>query len=134
MPPVELIRPEALTNSAQYAYAAVAPPGARVIALAGACPLDAAGVIVLGSLETQTRAAFKNMVTALEGAGADMTDILSTRLLVASARQEDLHAAWSTFRAAMGSHDAPSTLLGVTVLGYPGQLVEIEALAAILPS
>jgi len=28
-----------------------------------------------------------------------------------------------------GEHDAPSTLLGVTVLGWPDQLVEIEAVA-----
>jgi len=30
-----------------------------------------------------------------------------------------------------GSHDAPSTLLGVSVLGYPDQLVEVEAVAAL---
>jgi len=33
--------------------------------------------------------------------------------------------------AAFGEHDAPSTLLGVTVLGYTDQLVEIEAVAAL---
>ena len=31
---------------------------------------------------------------------------------------------------AVGDHDARSTLLGVTVLGYPDQLVEVEAVAA----
>jgi enamine deaminase RidA (YjgF/YER057c/UK114 family) len=31
--------------------------------------------------------------------------------------------------AAFGDHDPPSTLLGVAVLGYPGQLVEVEAVA-----
>jgi hypothetical protein len=30
-------------------------------------------------------------------------------------------------RAAFGDHDPPSTLLGVAMLGYPDQLVEIEA-------
>ena len=40
-------------------------------------------------------------------------------------------AAWDVIRAAFGDHDAPSTLLGVSVLGYPDQLVEIEAVAAI---
>ena len=34
-------------------------------------------------------------------------------------------------RAAFGDHDVPSTLMGVTVLGYPHQLVEVEAVAAI---
>jgi hypothetical protein len=31
----------------------------------------------------------------------------------------------------LGDHHAPSTLLGVAVLGYPDQLVELEAVAAI---
>jgi len=38
-------------------------------------------------------------------------------------------AAWDVIRAAFGGHDAPSTLLGVAALGYPGQLVEAEAVA-----
>jgi hypothetical protein len=40
-------------------------------------------------------------------------------------------AAWRVVRAAIGEHDAPSTLLGVTVLGYDDQLVEVEAIAAV---
>ena len=35
-------------------------------------------------------------------------------------------------RAAFGEHDAPSTLFGVTVLGYTDQLVEVEAIAAVV--
>ncbi len=31
----------------------------------------------------------------------------------------------------MGAHDVPSTLLGVAVLGYDDQLVEVEATAVI---
>ena len=40
-------------------------------------------------------------------------------------------AAWDVVRAAFGEHDAPSTLLGVTPLGYSGQFVEVEAVALI---
>jgi hypothetical protein len=32
-------------------------------------------------------------------------------------------------RRHFGDHDAPGTLLGVTVLGWPDQLVEVEAVA-----
>ena len=32
------------------------------------------------------------------------------------------------------AHDAPSTLLGVSVLGYRDQLVEVEAVAALSQS
>ena len=34
-------------------------------------------------------------------------------------------------RDIFGDHDPPSTLLGVAVLGYTDQLVEVEAVAAV---
>lgn len=34
-------------------------------------------------------------------------------------------------RATFGDHEVPSTLLGVTILGDDGQLVEVEAIAAV---
>ena len=53
---------------------------------------------------------------------------------MASNRQEDLVAAWEVIRDSFGSHDVPSTLMGVTAPGYNDQLVEIEAVAAVLDS
>jgi hypothetical protein len=46
--------------------------------------------------------------------------------------QADLVAGWEVVRGAFGDHDAPSTLMGVTVPGYDNQLVEIEAIAAVV--
>jgi enamine deaminase RidA (YjgF/YER057c/UK114 family) len=50
---------------------------------------------------------------------------------VASADRRDLVAAWDVVRRAFADHDPPSTLVGVTVLGYPDQLVEVQAIAAL---
>lgn len=61
-----------------------------------------------------------------------MDDVLCTRFLVASSRRQDLVAAWQVVRDSFGDHDVPSALMGVTVLGYSDQLVEIEAVAAVL--
>jgi enamine deaminase RidA (YjgF/YER057c/UK114 family) len=74
------------------------------------------------------------MRIALAEAGASLQDVITTRVLVASARKEDLVAAWEVVRDSFGDHDVPSTLMGVTVLGYNDQLVEIEAVAAVLDS
>ena len=74
------------------------------------------------------------MQAALTASGASLQDVISTRVLVASARREDLVAAWAVVRDSFGDHDVPSTLMGVTVLGYKDQLVEIEAVAAVLDS
>ncbi|MFI9325996.1 RidA family protein [Kitasatospora sp. NPDC052868] len=130
---ITLIRSDALSDVAEYAYAATAPAGARLIFLAGACPLNADGsTAAVGSYPGQAAKAVENLRTALAAAGAELEDVVSTRVLVASNRQQDLVAAWEVVRAAFGDHDVPSTLMGVTVLGYTDQLVEIEAVAAVV--
>ncbi|MFL4478314.1 RidA family protein [Paeniglutamicibacter sp. ORCA_105] len=130
---VILIRSQQLSNVAQYAYAATAPANARLIFLAGSCPLNHDGSTAgIGDYAAQTAKCIENMKIALEAAGAGLPDVISTRVLVASSRQKDLVAAWEVVRAAFGNHEVPSTLMGTTVLGYDHQLVEIEAVAAVL--
>ncbi|KRC88620.1 enamine deaminase RidA [Terrabacter sp. Root85] len=129
---VRLIRAAALTDTAPYAYAATTDPGARLLFTAGACPLDESGATVApGDVPAQARQCVANLVTALEAAGATLGDVAYTRVLVATAVREDLVAAWTVVHDAFGEHEVPSTLHGVTVLGYPDQLVEIEAVAAL---
>ncbi|MDF2555256.1 MAG: RidA family protein [Microbacterium sp.] len=128
---VQLIRSTTLAD-APYAYAATAPAGSRLIFLAGACPLDGDGTTVApGDYAAQAARCVETLKEALDVAGATLTDVISTRVLVASSAQADLVTAWDVVHAAFGSHDVPSTLLGVTVLGYDDQLVEIEAIAAV---
>ena len=132
---VTLIRSAALSDVAEYAYAATAPADARLIFLAGACPLNEDGsTAAVGDYAGQAAKALENMKTALAAAGAGLEDVISTRVLVASSRREDLVTAWQVVRDTFGDHDVPSTLLGVTVLGYHDQLVEIEGVAAVLDS
>lgn len=129
---VRLIRSGSLSDVAEYAYAATAPADARLVFLAGACPLDEHGATVaVGDVRGQAERCVANLVTALADAGAGIEDLVQTRVLVATTRQADLVAAWEVVRAAMGHHDVPSTLVGVTVLGYDDQLVEVEAIAAV---
>lgn len=130
---VELGRSARLFAGAPYAYTATAP-GTGLIFTAGACPLDEQGQVVApGDIAGQMRQALGNLRVALEESGAALGDVLKTTVYVASAVREDLVTAWNEVAAAFGDHDAPSTLLGVAVLGYPGQLVEIEAVAFAAP-
>jgi enamine deaminase RidA (YjgF/YER057c/UK114 family) len=126
---VRLIRAERLWAGVAYAYAAIAQPGDLVFT-AGACPLDEDGMVVApGDVGLQARQAVANLAEALRAAGSSLSDVLKTTIYVASRDQGDLVTAWDVIRSAFGEHDAPSTLLGVAVLGYTGQLVEIEAVA-----
>lgn len=130
---VQLIRASDLSDVAEYAYAATAPKDARLVFLAGSCPLaDDGTTVAVGDYAGQAAACIKTMTRALAAAGATLHDVINTRVLVASARQADLVTAWEVVRDAFGDHDVPSTLMGVTVLGYDDQLVEIEAVAAVV--
>lgn len=126
---ITFARPPQLAARVPYAYAAIVGPG-RAVFTAGACPLDADGRTVgKGDVTAQAEQVMANLVTTLQAAGAQLTDVVKTTVYVASPHRADLVAAWTVVRAAFGDHDAPSTLLGVQVLGYPDQLVEVEAIA-----
>ena len=132
---VRLIRNQQLTQNVDYAYAATAEAPVRSVWVAGACPLDSNGeTVAIGDYAGQAHQVMRNLVTALEGAGAALTDVAKTTVYVASAQLQDLVTVWSVYREYMGSHDVPSTLLGVTVLGYRDQLVEVEAVAVLPPT
>ena len=125
---MELVRVPSLTQEVPYAYAAVAPGG--TVYAAGACPLDEDGDVVSpGDVAAQAERVMRNLEQALHASECGLVDVLKTTVYVASSDRADLVAAWNVVRAAFGDHDPPSTLLGVAVLGYPDQLVEVEAVA-----
>jgi enamine deaminase RidA (YjgF/YER057c/UK114 family) len=118
-----------LYQGVPYAYAAVAPPGSLVFT-AGACPLDSEGAVVApGDREAQMRQALDNLRAALAAAGSSFDDVLKTTVYVVADDRDDLVRTWKVVEEAFGAARPPSTLLGVSLLGYPEQLVEIEAVA-----
>lgn len=128
---VTLIRSSNMAD-VDYAYGSRVPAGMDLLFMAGACPLDKEGDIPDGSdYEFQAQLCIDNLIEALKASDATLENVVYTRVLVASQNRDDLVTAWHTIRAAFGDHDVPSTLSGVTILGYENQLVEIEAIAAI---
>ena len=127
MPP-ERITAEGLLAPPGYAHAVRA---GSLVHTAGAVPMDADGNLVgEGDVEAQTRQTLTNLEVQLAAAGANPADVVKTVIYVAGERREDLHAAWEIVRAS-AFDGAASTLLGVSYLGYTGQLVEIEAVAVL---
>lgn len=129
---VELIRASTLSDRVPYAYAAVAHRASHLVFTAGACPLDESGnTVAVGDLAGQAEQVMLNLRLALQAAGAELADVVKSTVYVASESRADLVTAWTVVNRHFGDHDAPSSLLGVTVLGYPDQLVEVEAVAAL---
>ena len=128
----EIVSPEGLAE-APYDYAAIAPE-ARLVFTAGACPLDPAGnVVAPGDLEAQAGQALDNLFVALAAANSGPELVLKTTVYVVAGDRSDLVRVWNVVAEAFGRARPPSTLLGVSMLGYPEQLVEIEAIALTTP-
>ncbi|MEU4570079.1 RidA family protein [Micromonospora sp. NPDC023956] len=119
-----------------YAHLAVVEAGTRLVFAAGAVPLDPAGELVgAGDPVAQTVQVLANLETALAAAGCGLRDVVASTVYVVATDPAPLAQVWQVVREselAAGPHT--STLLGVACLGYPGQLVEITATAAVPPA
>ena len=78
----------------------------------------------------KARQTIANLLRQLSASGATAADVLKTTVYVVGRSEADLAAVWKVVQASEFA-PAASTLLGVSLLGYPGQLVEIEAVAAL---
>ncbi len=125
----KLIPAPPLYAGVPYSYAAIAPPGSTVFT-AGACPIDSEGRVVSpDDVASQTHHTMNNLLAALRSAGCGPEDVVKTTVYVASSERADLLAAWEVIEHYFGSGGPPSTLVGVSILGFSDQLVEIEAVA-----
>jgi len=112
-----------------YAHAVVTE-GGRLVHCAGACPVDETGKVVEGGVSAQTLQCLANLRSQLAAAGASFADVVQARVYVASNARSDLVNAWRVVEETPVGRSA-CTLLGVTGLGYDGQLVEIEVTAVV---
>ncbi|HUZ00707.1 MAG TPA: RidA family protein [Thermomicrobiaceae bacterium] len=119
-----------LFRGVAYEYSAGA---GGLLFTAGACPLNAEGKVVgIDDLEAQAAAATDNLLEALHEAGSGAQSLVKTTIYVVGRDRDDLVRVWQVVSARLGR--TPSTLLGVSLLGYPDQLVEIEAIASLTPA
>jgi enamine deaminase RidA (YjgF/YER057c/UK114 family) len=121
-----------------YAHLAVVAAGERLVFTAGGVPLDAEGTLVgPGDPVAQTRQVLANLAAALRAGGTDLRHVIASTVYVVGTTPAELDAVWVVVSASdlaadpAGQHT--STLLGVSCLGYTGQLVEITAVA-VLPT
>ncbi|MFT4126071.1 MAG: RidA family protein [Gordonia sp. (in: high G+C Gram-positive bacteria)] len=112
-----------------FAYSATVTAG-PLIFTAGISPFAADGAIAEpGDVVGQTRRCLRNLSAVLAEQGAGLADIAKLTVYVAQHLQVDLSVAWD---AVVAEFDAvpPAMIVGVTVLPYDDQLVEIDAVAA----
>ena len=103
--------------------------GRRIVCFAGQVALAPDFSIVGGDdLGEQTRAAMRNLETALGAVGAGWGDIVRRTIYTTAPGEYEVITA--AIEDVTGSTEHPAqTILGVTGLAVPGLLIEIEATA-----
>jgi len=127
------INPDQLHTPPGYHHVTVVEAG-RIAFLAGQCPIDGSGALVgEGDLNAQIDQVAENAVIALAAVGARASHVVRTVVYVVSDDRSALSAAWDRLtQSPIGpAFTTASTLLGVTRLGFPGQLVEVDLTAAL---
>jgi enamine deaminase RidA (YjgF/YER057c/UK114 family) len=131
---LEKFNPPDVHEPSGYSHVTITSAG-RLAHLAGQCPLDLAGRVVgRGDYDAQTDQVVANCLAVLAAAGAEPSDVARSIVYVVSPDSSVLSAVWGRLMASAlaPAFTTASTLLGVSALGYTGQLIEID-LTAVLP-
>jgi len=134
MDTITLLKPPGLVASPAFSHVAVVPPSATMVYVGGQNSVDENGALVGGGdAAAQTRRTMANLVTALEAAGAHLGDVISMTVLLVEG--VDVNAAYGAAAESLATLETPPLVTAaiVSALGVPGALVEVGAVAAVLP-
>ena len=134
-PPFTLYNPPGLYDPAPNAYShlAVVSPNAEWLFVAGQDGEDAEGQLS-PVFADQAAQAIANVRTALQSREADLQHIFKLTLLIVDHTEERLREWVAQADRAWAGHMKPvCTLIPVPRLALDGMLIEIEAVAALVP-
>ncbi|MEJ2870155.1 RidA family protein [Actinomycetospora sp. OC33-EN08] len=130
--PVELHNPSTLPAADVYRQVAVAT-GTRTVHVAGQVARTAdGGRVGEGDLAAQVEQAYRNVAAALDAVGAGFSDVARLRVYVVDWTPDKMSALGAGVGRTGITATPPITLIGVSALGEPDLLVEVEA-TAVLP-
>jgi len=128
------LQPDRLVLSPAFSHVAIVPPGATTIYVGGQNGVDATGAVVSADIAEQSIRAVDNVAVALDAAGAALTDVLQWTVLIDA--DADLGAAYGAIAPRLAGPGAPPLVTAARVAGFgvPGALIEVSAIAAVLPA
>ncbi|WP_454048926.1 RidA family protein [Cellulomonas sp. Marseille-Q8402] len=127
------LQPAGLVVSPAFSHVAVVPAGATTLYVGGQNGVDATGAVVSDDVAEQSVRAVENARTALAAVGASVGDVVQWTVLIAE--DADLRAAYGAVAPLLAGAGTPPLVTAARVagLGVPGALIEVSAIAAVLP-
>ena len=127
------INPAELGEPRGYSNGMLAPPGARLLFVAGQVGWDERQEIVGEGFAEQFGAALKNVVAVVRHAGGRPEHLARLTIYVTDRRDylAELEEVGAVYRGIMGRHYPAMALVEVKALLEPGAKVEIEGTAAL---
>ena len=131
----QLLSPDTLHKNPAFSQVAVVPASAKVVFVGGQNSVDREGKVVGSDIASQSEQAYKNVIAALEAAGASLADVFKMTIYIVQGNSlQDAFQAAQRVNPNLGGGDAkPPIVTGIFVsaLATPEYLIEIEAVAAI---
>lgn len=129
----ERVNPDSLARPSGYSHAVVAPPGSRLVFLAGQTGMDDQGRIVEGDVVVQFEQALANLLTALQAAGGAPEHLATVTIYAVDladyrARARDIGRVWKRL---VGTDYPAMAGIGIARLWDDPALVEIQGIAAV---
>ena len=130
---IRRLNPEQLHRTGGYHHVTVVEAG-RLAFLAGQRPINVNGHLVgPDNVYAQSDQIAENVLVALAAVGARPEHVVSAVVYVVSSDEGVLAHVVQHFRQSSiaGAFMSAATLIGVTRLGFPGQLIEVDLTAAL---
>jgi enamine deaminase RidA (YjgF/YER057c/UK114 family) len=132
---VRIVNPESLGEPRGWSHGMLAPPGGRVLFVAGQTARGPEGRIIRGGFVAQFELALERVLRVVSEAGGEPRDVGRMTVYVTdlAAYRSSTGSLGEAWRRQMGRHYPTMALVEVQGLVDEGALVEIEATAVLNP-
>ena len=128
---IKRLNPDTLHKNPAFTQVAVVDQPTKLVYVGGQNGVNAKGEVVGEDIASQSVQAYKNVIAALEAAGATMADVF--KMTIYMVQGQSFADGYAAIMPLIEPKTPPPTVSGIMVggLANPKYLIEIEAVAAI---
>ena len=125
------LNPDSMHKNPAFTQVAIVDQPARLVYVGGQNGVNAKGEVVEEDIAAQSAQAYRNVLAALEAAGATMADVF--KMTIYMVQGQSFADGYAAIMPLIDPKVPPPTVSGMMVVGLanPKYLIEIEAVAAI---